>query len=83
MKIKKMLKRRTKSLLEIHLAVLLFGIAGLFGKLIMLPPAIIVLGRVFFAAITVFIMLEEIPTIRTILGGLVILVASLYATVKK
>jgi len=40
------------SLLEIHLAVLLFGLAGLFGKWLVLSPVIIVLGRVFFASIT-------------------------------
>jgi len=38
-------------LLEIHIAVLLFGLAGLFGKLLLLPPTIIVFGRVFFATI--------------------------------
>jgi drug/metabolite transporter (DMT)-like permease len=40
-----------KSLLEIHIAVLFFGLAGLFGKLILLPALIIVLGRVIFAAV--------------------------------
>ena len=38
-------------MLEIHIAVLLFGLAGLFGKLLLLPPTIIVFGRVFFATI--------------------------------
>ena len=42
---------RRRGLLEIHIAVLLFGLAGLFGKLLLLPPTIIVLGRVFFATI--------------------------------
>jgi drug/metabolite transporter (DMT)-like permease len=42
---------KNKSLIEIHIAVLFFGLAGLFGKLILLPPLIIVLGRVFFAAV--------------------------------
>lgn len=41
-----------KSLFEIHLAVLLFGLAGLFAKWIVLSPFLIVLGRVFFASIT-------------------------------
>ncbi len=40
-----------KGLLEVHSAVLLFGLAGLFGKLIQLPSLIIVLGRVFFASL--------------------------------
>jgi drug/metabolite transporter (DMT)-like permease len=41
----------TKSLVEIHAAVLLFGLAGLFGKWLALPSNIIVLGRVFFASL--------------------------------
>ncbi len=42
---------QNKNLLEIHIAVLFFGLAGLFGKLILLPPLVIALGRVIFAAI--------------------------------
>ena len=38
-----------RHLLEIHLAVLLFGLASLFGKWVALPAVIIVLGRVAFA----------------------------------
>ena len=45
------MKARRKGLLEIHVAVLFFGLAGLFGKLVLLPSTIIVLGRVFFATI--------------------------------
>lgn len=41
---------RTPALLALHLSVLLFGVAGLFGKLVLLPPLIIVLGRVAFAS---------------------------------
>ncbi|MGD8536511.1 MAG: DMT family transporter [Candidatus Aminicenantes bacterium] len=48
---------KQKSLLEIHLAVLLFGLAGLFGKWIALSPFIIVLGRVFFASLTLALIL--------------------------
>ena len=43
---------RKKSLLEIHVAVLLFGLTGLFGKFVNLPAQYIVLGRVFFASVT-------------------------------
>lgn len=43
---------KTRALVEIHLAVFLFGLAGLFGKLLSFSPLIIVLGRVFFAGIT-------------------------------
>ncbi len=42
---------KNKSLLEIHLAVFLFGLSGLFGKLFSLPSMVIVLGRVFFSSI--------------------------------
>lgn len=37
--------------LKIHLAVLLFGFSGLFGKWVQQPAYIIVLGRLFFAVI--------------------------------
>ena len=46
-----------KSLLEIHLATVLFGLAGLFGKWLALSPFLIVLGRVFFASLTLGILL--------------------------
>lgn len=46
-----------KSLIEIHLAVFLFGVAGLFGKLLSLPAMIIVLGRVVFSSIFLLIIL--------------------------
>ena len=48
---------KNKSLIEIHFAVFLFGLTGLFGKLLMLPPMMIVLGRVFFSCIFLFIIL--------------------------
>jgi drug/metabolite transporter (DMT)-like permease len=44
-------KNRRRALIQIHVAVLFFGLAGLFGKLVLLPSTIIVLGRVFFATI--------------------------------
>jgi drug/metabolite transporter (DMT)-like permease len=40
-----------KSYFSVHIAVLLFGMTGLFGKFLTLSPFIIVLGRVFFSAI--------------------------------
>jgi drug/metabolite transporter (DMT)-like permease len=49
---------KKKSLFEIHAAVLLFGLAGLFGKWLILSPFIIVLGRVFFASITLALLLR-------------------------
>ena len=45
------------SLLEIHGAVVLFGLAGLFGKWLALSPLIIVLGRVVFAALVLGLIL--------------------------
>lgn len=42
---------KNRSLIEIHAAVLLFGLSGLFGKVLSLSPMIIVLGRVFFASL--------------------------------
>jgi drug/metabolite transporter (DMT)-like permease len=38
-------------LLQVHGAVLLFGVAGLFGKLLPLAPVLIVFGRVVFASL--------------------------------
>lgn len=38
-------------LLAIHVAVALFGSAGLFGRILDLPPTVIVLGRVVFASV--------------------------------
>lgn len=49
---------KNKSLLNIHLAVLLFGIGGSFGKLITLPSTITVLGRVIFSSLFLFIILK-------------------------
>lgn len=51
------MKQKTKSLIEIHLAVFLFGMAGLFGKLLLLPSTIIVLGRVLFASISLLLII--------------------------
>lgn len=48
---------KNKSLMEIHLAVFLFGVSGLFGKLLSLPAIIIVLGRVVFSSIFLLFLL--------------------------
>ena len=50
-KVVKMTQKR-HGLIEIHFAVLLFGLAGLFGKFLFLPPLVIVFGRTSFAALT-------------------------------
>jgi drug/metabolite transporter (DMT)-like permease len=44
-------------LTDIHAAVLLFGLAGLFGKWLTLSPLLIVLGRVFFASVVLALIL--------------------------
>ena len=44
--------QKRHGLVEIHIAVLLFGLAGLFGKFLFLPPLVIVFGRTSFAALT-------------------------------
>ena len=44
-------KADASGLIDIHVAVLLFGLAGLFGKFLVLPAWCIVLGRTGFAAI--------------------------------
>jgi len=46
---------RSRSLLQVHGAVLLFGLAGLFGKLLPLSPFAIVFGRVVFAALALLL----------------------------
>lgn len=45
------MRGKTHGLLEIHAAVLFFGLSGLFGKFLSLPPSVIVSGRTFFASI--------------------------------
>jgi drug/metabolite transporter (DMT)-like permease len=42
---------KRQGMLEIHIAVLLFGLAGLFGKWLALSPILIVFGRTFFASL--------------------------------
>jgi drug/metabolite transporter (DMT)-like permease len=45
------------SMISIHVAVFFFGLAGLFGKLVALPAALIVLGRVIFACLFLAVVL--------------------------
>lgn len=49
---------RTISLIQVHIAVLLFGLAGLFGKWVALPASVIVFGRVFFGAAALLLILR-------------------------
>lgn len=52
------MKESTKSYLEVHLAVFLFGMTGLFGKFLSLSPLIIVFGRVFVSAVFIYIWMK-------------------------
>ena len=54
-------------LLSIHVAVLLFGAAGLFGRVLTLSPTLIVLGRVVFAsaALGIAVAVRRPPSVRT------------------
>ena len=53
---------KTRGLLSIHMSVMLFGVAGLFGKLINLPPAMLVFGRTLFASIALLLVLMVLKT---------------------
>lgn len=55
--------------MEIHAAVLLFGTAGLFGKWLLISPFIIVLGRVFFASLSLAFIIGLSGKRRLILPG--------------
>ena len=46
-----------RELVEVHIAVFLFGFADLFGKIIALPSILIVFGRVVFASIFLLLIL--------------------------
>lgn len=52
------MKNHLKALIEIHFAVFLFGLSGFIGKVITLPPILIVLGRTGFAALTLWVVLK-------------------------
>lgn len=52
------MENQKKSLFSIHIAVLLFGLAGLFAKWIQLPAVIIVLGRVIFSSVSLLLLLK-------------------------
>lgn len=49
--------QRRRALLAVHLAVLLFGLSGVFGKLLSLSPLTIVFGRTAWAAATLITLL--------------------------
>lgn len=61
-------RSRLRAAAEIHTAVFLFGFAGLFGKWLSLPPAVIVLGRVLFASLTLALILGLRKGMRLVRG---------------
>lgn len=58
-------RQRSLGQFELHSAVLLFAIAGLFGKWLTLSPLMIVLGRTSFAAMALLIVLIMVPRLRS------------------
>ena len=68
------IKTRQRELISIHIAVLLFGVAGLFGKFLQIQPAMIVFGRTLFASgvlAAVLIILKSdlrVKNVRHLLG---------------
>jgi len=69
-----------QGLLEIHLATVLFGMAGLFGKWVALSPFLIVLARVFFASLALgIVLLASKQSLREILSKSIVLLFFLAA----
>lgn len=58
-----------RALIQVNLAVFLFGTAGLFAKWLDLPAIAITLGRVVFSSLV----LGETPSFREIAGAAVII----------
>ena len=55
-----MITDRKQALLALHSAVLFFAVSGLFAKWLQMPAMLIVFGRAFFAAVTLFFFLTLI-----------------------
>lgn len=51
---------KSKSLFQLHIAVLLFGLSGLFGKLVHLSPLSIVFGRVLFSSVFLLLIIVNL-----------------------
>jgi drug/metabolite transporter (DMT)-like permease len=51
------MQSNTRSLIQINIAVLLFGVAGLFGKFLIIPAVGLVFGRTLFAALALALIL--------------------------
>ncbi|AKJ43226.1 DMT family transporter [Pragia fontium] len=50
---------RRSALIQMHIAALLFGISGIFGKLILSGVAVLVFGRAFFAVLSLSLLLVK------------------------
>ena len=77
----RMILFKRKGLLETHIAVLLFGITGLFGKLLLLPPDFIVIGRAIFAGIALMLVslyLRQSFQIKTKQDALLFVVSGIF-----
>lgn len=64
-----MKESQRKGLISVHVAVALFGFVGLFAKLVDLPAVIIVLGRVFFSSIFLWINFSAFKKAENSPGG--------------
>lgn len=64
--------RPLRSLVALHVAVALFGVAGLFGAWIALPPVAIVLGRTTIAALALAVLALALGDLRRPATGLAI-----------
>jgi drug/metabolite transporter (DMT)-like permease len=53
----KIMENKTKAILGVNVATFLFGFTGLFGKIFSFSPVLIVSGRMFFASITLMIVI--------------------------
>ena len=61
--------KRQLAHIELHIAVLLFGVAGLFAKLVPAGPVTIVVGRTVFAALALFIGLKLFSVSLRLVSG--------------
>jgi drug/metabolite transporter (DMT)-like permease len=71
------LSPKSSAIFSIHVAVILFGFAGLFGKFLALPPTAIVLGRTVFAALTLMLValgMRQKLAIRSLRDGMAFVV---------
>jgi drug/metabolite transporter (DMT)-like permease len=63
---------KSSALCGIHVAVILFGFAGLFGKYLTLAPTVIVFGRTVFAALTLLLValgMRQTLAVRSLRDG--------------